>query len=76
MFSSQSKPQQWNKTKQCPLPPPTPHPFFFFDVGEHAVQVHPKGVRVCLAVTSHQHFGQNDWHISCTTVVTWGGTDH
>ena len=32
----------------------------------------PRVVHVCLAVTSHVHFWQNDWILLCATVVTRG----
>ena len=38
----------------------------------HFMQSHICKVYACLAVTCHLHFWQNDWDISCATVVTWG----
>ena len=32
-------------------------------------------VHVCLAVTCHLHFWQNDWDLLHVTLVTRGGTD-
>ena len=38
----------------------------------HFMQSHIRKVCVCLAVTCHLHFWQNDWGLSRATVVTWG----
>ena len=38
----------------------------------HFMQSHIRKVYACLAVTCHLHFWQNDWDLSCATVVTWG----
>ena len=35
-------------------------------------QSHICRMHVCLALTCHLHFWQNDWDFSCATVVTWG----
>ena len=41
----------------------------------HFIQSHIGRVYVCLAVTCHLHFWQNDWDLLCVTVVTrgWNG---
>ena len=36
------------------------------------MQSHIRKVYVCLAVTCHLRFGQNDWGLLCATVVTLG----
>ena len=41
----------------------------------HAIQSHKNRVHVCLAVTCHLHFWQNDRELLRATAVTWGGTD-
>ena len=38
----------------------------------HHIQSHVGNVHVCLAVTCHLHFWQNDRDLLCTTVVTQG----
>ena len=41
----------------------------------HFMQSHICNVYVCLAVTCHLHFWQNDWDLLCTAAVTrrWNG---
>ena len=38
----------------------------------HFIQSHIGRVYVCLAVTCHLHFWQNDWDLLRATAVTWG----
>ena len=38
----------------------------------HFMQSHIHKVYVCLAVTCHLHFWQNDQDLLCATAVTWG----
>ena len=38
----------------------------------HFIQSHIGRVYVCLAVTCHLHFWQNDRDLLCATAVTWG----
>ena len=44
-------------------------------VAWHARQNHAHMVHVCLAVTCHLHFWQNEWDLLCATAVTrdWNG---
>ena len=41
----------------------------------HLIWIHLHRAHVCLAVTCHLHFWQNDWDLLCVTVVTrgWNG---
>ena len=38
----------------------------------HFMQSHIRKVYVCLVVTCHLRFWQNDWGLLCATAVTWG----
>ena len=42
----------------------------------HFIQSHIGRLHVCLGVTCHLHFWQNDLDLLCATVVTQGGTDN
>ena len=40
-------------------------------ISHHFMQSDIRRVHVCLAVTCHLHFWQNDWDFFCASVVTW-----